>query len=59
MYVKLQNRKQKAIETLNKELEGNIDDQQRVASIMRLQKLIASSKYDENVQDVESKMQLL
>ena len=58
-YVKLQNRKQKAIETLNKELEGNIDDQQRVASIMRLQKLIASSKYDENVQDVESKMQLL
>ena len=58
-YVKLQNRKQKAIETLNKELEGNIDDQQRVGTIMRLQKLIASSKYDENVQDVESKMQLL
>ena len=58
-YVKLQNRKQKAIETLNKELEAHSNDQQSVATLMRLQKLIASSKYDENVQDVESKMQLL
>ena len=58
-YVKLQNRKQKAIETLNKELEANSEDQQSVATLTRLQRLVMSSKYDENIQDVESKTQLL
>ena len=57
--MKLQNRKERVAETLNKEIETNITDEELTDVLMRLHKIVSSARQDETVQDVEARLQLL